>query len=372
MERALFEALALWRQRPSEALAHHIDRLSDALTAQRPAVAPEAWLDVCARRHPADLGRLLAALPGSSPAVLHARLDALWRWPRDPRVAEGLRRLTLHGLRAQDTGVWRRVLALVSHAGDSRASLWLNDALVELDGPPAAVRRFVQRAQECLLALHRPLREPHLEDCALPPGRIESTAPPPDELHARLVFADGLSEAGDPRGEFIVLQSFAEPRRAQRRRMDALLRAYARSWLGRLSPALKLEGLRFTFGYPVAGRLSGYRALRDLVGAPEWSTFVELNLRELARRAPHPELLLRFLGHSALSGITRLVAFPASCVTALCTSTAPLPVQLLEVSGWVGPAAREALWRSAALPRLQTLTVEGLSVPSPEGAPSSA
>lgn len=357
MPRALLEALASWRQRPSEALAHDIDRLSDALTASRPAIAPDAWDERCAACRPEELGSLLAALPSTREARLLVRLDALWRWPRDPRITEALRRLTLYELPGvKSLSLWRRVFALVAHVGDSRAKAWLGDALAELQGPPAAMRRLIQWAEACAGAL-----------CSVPEHALKprpgdaatSHREPPAEPSARSVFADELLEAGDARGELIHLQSLERPQRVHRRRVHALLRAYARPWLGRLSPALKADGLRFERGYVVAGRLSGYRALRELVGAPEWSRFVALDLRELRRHATNPGLLLAFLGHPVLRGLERIDAFPVSCLNALLSSPAALPVKTLDLAGWVSPAELQLLKSCAALPALRTLTVHG-------------
>lgn len=362
MERALSEALALWRRQPSGALAHDIQRLSDELTACQPHVAESDWMELCAARRPAQLGSLLATLPPASSPRLAERLQALFAWPRDPRITDALRRLTYqHIPRSSDHALWRRILGLIAWTQDARAAAWLGDLLGEIDGPATHGRTLIQRANELIVWLSN--REPDLASAR--PARRERAPepppekPPPSDATERLVFADALLDAGDVRGELIMLQSLAAPRRDQKRRATALVREYSRAWLGRLSPALKPDGLRFSSGFVEAGRLSGYRAIRELVGAPEWETVRELDLRELAWRSPQPELLVRFLTHPVLRNLSRVHAFPASAVRALLAAPATLAISSFDLSGWIADAELAVLRRSSVLPRLQTLSVHG-------------
>ena len=50
-----------------------------------------------------------------------------------------------------------------------------------------------------------------------------------DDDGERLVYADMLTEASDPRGEFIVLQLLSEPSAEQRRRVTDLIRRTAQA-----------------------------------------------------------------------------------------------------------------------------------------------
>jgi uncharacterized protein (TIGR02996 family) len=355
MERALEAALAAWRQHPTAALADHLDQLSDELTGRSPAIGEDAWDGLCALRRPADLGPLLAALTPTSSQALGAKLDRLQGWPADPRVTTALHRLTLQRLpRSSERAFWRRALGLIARVADVRAASWLAELLPELDGPASHGRALTMRANELIVSFGR---QPGLLERRQPLTSTAFTAivrAPADPL-AREVLADQLLELGDARGELIRLQGLAQPRLEQRRRANALLREFSRAWLGRLSAALKPEGLRFEHGFVVAGRLSGYRALRHLTGAPEWESLRELDLRELRWRRSGPSTLIDFLSHPVLRQVTRLEGFPPTEVGALLRSRAPLPVESLSLSGRVGDAWLEALRGCPALPSLKTL-----------------
>jgi uncharacterized protein (TIGR02996 family) len=119
---------------------------------------------------------------------------------------------------------------------------------------------------------------------ATPPGSADELlaaiyrSPADDEL--RLAYADRLSRAGDPRGELIALQLQPRLDPTRRRRVQQLLAAHARHWLGELRPALREEGLCYSRGFPVAGQLdlrTPEQAAR-LQGHPAWSTFESLEL----------------------------------------------------------------------------------------------
>lgn len=60
----------------------------------------------------------------------------------------------------------------------------------------------------------------------------------PDDDAEHLVYADMLTEAGDTRGEFIVLQLLSDPSEQQARRIDELIKTHATSFTGRLEDLL--------------------------------------------------------------------------------------------------------------------------------------
>ncbi len=94
----------------------------------------------------------------------------------------------------------------------------------------------------------------------------------------RTVLADHLTEAGDPRGEFITLQLLAKPTPAQTRRAAALLAKHERAWIGPLEPVIAAQGVEFSRGF-----LSGCRVkLKNAMEAeryghdPSWATVEHL------------------------------------------------------------------------------------------------
>lgn len=98
----------------------------------------------------------------------------------------------------------------------------------------------------------------------------------PEDDAVRLVYADALIEAGDPRGEFIVRQLRGDP-------AGDLVARYGRRWLGELAPLL--AEYRFERGFLAAARVVG--PLGALIDHDVWGTLRALaGSAELARRLP--------------------------------------------------------------------------------------
>ncbi|MGV3624607.1 MAG: TIGR02996 domain-containing protein [Archangium sp.] len=89
----------------------------------------------------------------------------------------------------------------------------------------------------------------------------------PEDLDARLVLADALSERGDARGHFIARQIAGDDSPPD----DALLAAL----LGPLAPSLRSDSVRFENGFPVEGTMARGRP-SALFTQREWSTFKSL------------------------------------------------------------------------------------------------
>ena len=91
---ALVAAIAAWRKQRAPELAElvelvgrQVDRSMAPLVGTRDAQHAR-WLELAALRRPADLGRLLAALPNTSIAKLRRRFALLAGYEPDPRMVE--------------------------------------------------------------------------------------------------------------------------------------------------------------------------------------------------------------------------------------------------------------------------------------------
>jgi uncharacterized protein (TIGR02996 family) len=233
----LAAAVATWRVAPSAALADEIDRLSAMkllawrlppgvkelddewrrVAADDPSEAATAWLARTLREQ----------LRRSFPSYVDAINDRIARIaPRapDPRIAAALVALVARVPFPGDPAiVYAPALSLIDRCGDVRQI--------------AALRRIVASP-----------RSPYLVE-AIPPIIARLVPPAAEEapllaaIHAdpaadapRSVYADWLSERGDPRGELIALQLRGD--RGDEPRVRALLRTNAPGWLGGVGVAV--------------------------------------------------------------------------------------------------------------------------------------
>jgi uncharacterized protein (TIGR02996 family) len=203
----------------------------------------------------------------------YERVAALLGWERDPRVARALVTVLAGSDRLSATDDRRTVIA--DAIGDRLGEIADGRLREQLDAyvasPPAASARVragqVACASRAITGLDRAPRPtapgPLLEDCAAlvtPPAPIARAparphartglwteiAAHPGDLAMRLVLGDALVQAGDPRGDVILLQCGGppgRPRRAPRTadhdgRVRTLIRRNWSRWLGELAPAV--------------------------------------------------------------------------------------------------------------------------------------
>lgn len=123
------------------------------------------------------------------------------------------------------------------------------------------------------------------------------------------VYADWLTDRGDPRGELIRLQQADDDgtlRPDGRRRLRALLDAHRDAWLGAIGPLVAKGATRWHLGRPVAVRLVSREpeVVLPAIGAPEWASVEEIEIGAL-----HPtahDAIDALLAHPALAGLLRL------------------------------------------------------------------
>jgi hypothetical protein len=328
--------------------------MHEQLVRTRALPAAERFFELAARSREDDLTALLTLLPDPGADDFGPHLDALWRFPPDPRLAEALRR----GLETQDDlahprwrSTWRRVLPLLARVGDPRVAAWLPGLVRAQRGGTAASRRWLVGEVRALCGAL-----PEARESGVAPF-VAREAPPLSSLTAeeRMVIADGLSEQGDPLGEFLVLQHLPRLLSVERKREAQLQRVYSRRWLGALSRAVRPDGLRFEKGVVVACRLSGARAA-ELTNHPAWATVRSLELR--ATSGPVDARLEAFLLAPAMAALTELRGVPLALAYALLERRVPFQLELLALQGY-GAFDAELLSWSAAFRSVRTLIVNG-------------
>ena len=277
------------------------------------------WHDVAARKDPVDVARLLdAPWPKKAPAA-KLRVEALRKFPPDPRISRGLAKLAAgYANRELHTTIARVIerSATPSYLADL-------DALTSRS--QASAYRFARRAALDIErgrpaeagAARRGAPAP-----AARPRRDVGRAPRRSgrSRRARSVLADALQLAGDPRGELIALQaSDREPERCAE-----LIAGHVDRWL-RGIPGIVPGSVRFANGFPVALRTTATAIeLGKSLDHPAWCTLEELaidaaNLRlaNIVAKAPllrslavYDTVLLEQLAASGGSASLRALAYP--------------------------------------------------------------
>lgn len=208
-----------------------------------------AWHAIAADRDPADVQRLLATpWPGQWKVAL-ARAQALAKFPPDPRIPlaleEQVSRFTSMGARSF-RAAWVHLNATMKKA--KRA-----------DAPPELLRLGASTHGVELAPLWSAFWEV------------------PTDAARRAVLADALQHAGDPRGEFIALQTAGD----DGPRAQELLEQNLESWVGGL-PNLERASREFRGGFLGAVKLLGEpEAAIASASMKEWRTVERLELAAL-------------------------------------------------------------------------------------------
>jgi len=260
---------------------------------------------IAKQRRALDLPRLLRSITHTHHRATDAlaRLKTLDGWPADPRAALGVvRNLESIPFHTSSTKpFWDALIAFAATHGDLRSAdalagvakrlpKILRSQYADLTGMRAWFAKQITTAAEQIRA---GVTEPALDAatvaaCARIAEQIvtfEDTtdrllaeiAANPDDDQLRQVYADGLQQKGDPRGELIALQlANREPAR-----QEQLLAAHAAQWLGPIAPIAWVDGTVFERGFPVAVWLNNDRntdALERAVGHPVWATVRRVEL----------------------------------------------------------------------------------------------
>lgn len=284
---ALEVALAAWRESRVPALADLVDAIGARIPVRAlpPKTIHRAWLDLAAKNDSADVGTLIATIDRGVPrptkkssrfrAVLPEgwieRARALAERPDDPRIPRAI--VTV--LRESTWSIWEddreatfvTPLRVVERSRDVRLLPLLDEAAAaaregRLPGTNAAIRDALTPVIAALRAIEPPADEERAHAIIASLGGapavdlqplLDLVLRDPDDDAARLVYADALTAAGDPRGEFITLQLLPDPTPEQTARMQSILRAHQGEWLGDLAHVF--AGIRFERGMLASAEL---------------------------------------------------------------------------------------------------------------------
>lgn len=396
-EGALEALLRAWRETREPRVAELVERVSADVTAARPAIAAKsvkertaAVVALAKRKNPRDLGRILEApWPGRWQDALPV-LEALRAFPADPRLAVALARVVAEG--AYDTWTSHRfyepLLARVASLGDARAVPILEEQRNRQrstywgQGTGPAIEQAIERlrarprealsapSERALAALEARFAHERRAEAAKARGEAEFVADilaRPDDLALRQVFADFLTERGDPRGEHIALGLARREGRADEkmlRREAALAKKHGPSWAGPLDALFSKDGRIYDLGFLAEGTLElvsprtygRIEALPDTLHDPGLATLRALALG--GREASDADVVARILALPALAGVRALRGLGTEALTVLGSARPRPAVEELDAQVGDEPWARAALADGCALPGLRRLALE--------------
>jgi uncharacterized protein (TIGR02996 family) len=317
---------------------------------EKPKALHAAWVKLAGSRAPAALPTLLASLPRGAPADVALRATELLEFEPDARIADALCELleyppvTAH---ARNPFFLALGLGVVVH-GDGR------------HGP--VLERVARGELSSLFWLRRLLDDRRPVPILAPPAPQPASASPrdeasfvawiaeaPDDLARRHVFADWLSERGDPRGELMALQLSSSGAEATAARIATLLKRHQKTWLGSIARSVK------KWSEPVFadGMLSEvHLSLENSVPKPTDPLLA--GLRKLVVRGRDDALAKKFMASPLLSSLRELRAPPA--LVAVLDPAARARLQTL----WVRVGSRQELdlLASLELPSLRRLVLD--------------
>ena len=327
-----------------------------------------AWLELAARAGPVDVQELLATPWSKKPKDAARRLSVLTRLGPDPRIVGSLLELDTGNRYASTAGhrFWQDVYELLLRWGSVEAmervpkdlpasehtSEW-NAARYRSIFEPLAVRWAGRWPVEpplppSLVTLLEALELKLAPSQRLTEGLLAAVHASPAEASPRLVFADALTEQGDPRGEFIALQfahAAGELPLGKREHMQRLLVASGRGWF---------DGLENQVA-PLAVFHEGFlREVRLATRTPDpaaraWSTVACIDAAGIATT------LSSFLEHPHLARVHTLRMLRGGTLEELARHGPARTFELIEVSRLGGREVATPEWRLETLRLLAPL-----------------
>ena len=277
--------LVAWRAHRAPELAALIDRVAERIRVpeRRSTAAMIAkWIDGASD---ADVTPILAAIVRQAPHEVAVRWHAVTLAQRgpDPRIATVLASFLEHSyvdtdlldaLDAIDDPRYRSVIIATAEKWQARrdhitrleAVDHFNEVAARVRTRPPVALTVDLSPIEAVLARTRPSTA-NLETL------LAAVCADPFSDAPRLVYADALQDAGDPRGEFITLQC-TNPGTPRER---TLLHAYERVWLGGAEPYLRKQNVVFQRGFLAAARMR--QCYQEPEGGLVWQTVEHLDVQ---------------------------------------------------------------------------------------------
>jgi uncharacterized protein (TIGR02996 family) len=389
---AIARVLEAWSSAPGPELAKLLAQVSEAAPREELPVAPAkavgaAWDALEKKGRPCDVPSLLDRLEVGAFADIESRLARLAARPADPRVSARMRQIVHEGKAGgEKTAYWAAVFDLLARAGNAadldvaqrlgkddasaigRGNLAFgNGRLLKRNGGRVAEAMRERLAHEAKSPAAPAILGAIAEIEAILPAQaddperalVAAILASPDDDAPRLVYADKLTEMGNPRGELIVVQcelardsSPSAKRKKLESREKALLKA-RKELLGPLAEISFQKSERFERGLLVklAPQVKSERQF-ELLDHPMLATLRELDLMwthdGASRLALHPNL----------AAVRKITGLDEVDLPAVFGSPRPLAIEHLEF-GMQRPAYsdadRAAIAEGRGVPALRVL-----------------
>ena len=364
--------LAAWRSSKAPDLAERVEALLISQADQRPKIGAanqsfqKAWLARAAEGVQADLPHLLSTLEAGTGPQMKVRIEALRPFAPHPLLAREVTRWLVDTPFEGPNRVLclTPALALLEACADPR-SLPTLERITHPSARLETVRRCGMKLWKPLVALTGQARtwtsKPHAVDLDAVPvpaprpkqdlsSLWQQVFDAPDDVQRRLVLADALQEAGDPRGELITLQSSRGPGARVSKREKELLAQYRFDFMG---PLVRVMGVpEYEGGLLIKGTVYAHLPEAPPLTEPAWQAIRQLDFQNSTSAVAATVLsnpLLRRLEVVRGPTVNELVEF--------LPSLAPLPWKHLELRFGTAPAGGLLLEQLARLPALEVLAM---------------
>jgi uncharacterized protein (TIGR02996 family) len=200
---------------------------------------------------------------------------------------------------------------------------------------------------------------------------LEAVYADPEDLSCRLVYADALSDADDPRGEFITLQCLGDGSACSDRELE-LLAAHGAAWLGRLAPIVDPTHTVFAQGFVSAVRVKKVPRpkLLALAGDPIWATVTRIDFDDdvggiamkngavvRGPRVPAASIVLA----PVMRSLREVNGIDGDVLLTLCRDGDALPIRSLGARTYpLLDRGTDDVWRIADGPRIEIENARGL------------
>jgi uncharacterized protein (TIGR02996 family) len=384
--KALDAMIVAWKGRKLSRLGDAIDALDAQLP--KPTVAPgdqRGFFKGLKTAKSAELGAFYTVVCGGQIGGAGSRITAAQKKGNgDPRLAAALLGIVrdVPWTSSGSRGAWRVVFDTLDGLDDPR--------VLERGDAARANWKFREDQRQFLDAQLRPLLESYKErwpggvpkptadedkllakiekaigSSAAPSGKkgqpqgeealLAAIYDAPDDDGPRLVYADYLTEKGDPRGEFIALQI----RGGDPKREKELIKKHGAGWLGPLAPVLLKEGIEFRRGFVAAARarFGDERRARQYGTLPAWATVEKLS-HGVPGAIPRGQEAFLWWIHPAMTSL-RDVGIAGAPLDALLGAEKPWKIERLGISV-EDPDRLRAIADSDRLPKLVALRADGI------------